>query len=148
MGFWLYQFLIIAYLFTLVAMSTAGDFLRRGFMGGVIMKYSNLDALFWQVCHMNTDTNRYKFSFINIGNRTMFLRQETEKQVFQKRLGFKAIADVWWPPICLSRFLQGTSIDCVWELKWSKSFKWFSTVVLCIWLSGWCIRKGCSEGSP
>ena len=34
------------------------------------------------------------------------------------------------------------------EIKWSKffCFKWFTIVIFCIRLSGWCIRKGCSEG--
>ena len=33
----------------LVEMSPAGAFLRRVFMGGVNMKNSDLDALFWQI---------------------------------------------------------------------------------------------------
>ena len=54
------------------------------------MKNSNLDALFCQInCHMDTDRNHYKASFINIAKRTMFVRQKTVKQVFQNGLNEK-----------------------------------------------------------
>ena len=40
-------------------------------------------------CQMNTDRNHYKAQFINIANRTMFLRQKTVKQIFQNGLNKK-----------------------------------------------------------
>ena len=51
------------------------------FMGRVNMK--NVDRF---KCHMNTDRNHDKDNFINIANRTTFLRQKTVKQVFQNGL--------------------------------------------------------------
>ena len=66
-------------------------FLRRVFfMGGINMKNSNLDARYFDIhvfkCHMNTDRNHYKTNVIKIANTTMFLRQKTEKQLFQNGL--------------------------------------------------------------
>ena len=44
-------------------------------------------------CHLNADRNHYKANFINIANRTMFLRQKS-KTSFPKRLELKDTADV------------------------------------------------------
>ena len=54
------------------------------------MENSHLDALFCQIkCHLDTDRNHSKASFINIANKTMFLCQKTVKRVFHNGLNEK-----------------------------------------------------------
>ena len=95
------------------------------FLGGVNMKSNNLDARF--KCHMDTDINHYKANFINIAiKKNNVSASENSKTSFSKRLEWKDIADVWWPPICLSRSLKGIFHRfCMGiEIIKSFSFKW------------------------
>ena len=72
---------------------------------------------------------------------------ENSKTSFPKRLGWKDIAGVWWPPICLSRTVQRTFH---WFCMGSEKSNFFSinmSSFFLIRLSGWCIWKGCSEDS-
>ena len=98
-------------------------------------------------CHMDIDRNNYKANLLH-REKNNVPASENSKTSFPKRLEWKDIADVWWPPICLSRSLQCTFHWFCMGIEMIKifCFKWFSIVVFCIPLSGWCIRKGCSEG--
>ena len=86
------------------------------FMGGVTgvnmknrvnMKNSILDAFDRFKCPMNTNRNHYKANFDNIVYReqTSYSTSQNSKTYSPKWLELKDIANVWWPPICLERFL-------------------------------------------
>ena len=82
-------------------------------------------------CHMNTSRNHHKAYLVDVANRTMFLDHKTVKQAFQNGMNLKDMADIWWPPICLSKFLQGTFHWFSMGIQMTRifCFKSFSTVM-------------------
>ena len=102
------------------------------------MKHSNLDAFLFArfKCQMDTDRNHDKFYKHCEKNNVSAL--ENSKTSFPKRLEWKHIADVWWPPICFSRSLLDTfHWFCIGiEIIKIFYFKWFSIVLYYIDLNG------------
>lgn len=96
-------------------------------------------------CNMNTSTNLYKTDFVDSANRIMGLHHKNSQTIFPKRPELNDMVDIWWPPICLSRFLQCTVHWFSMGIEMIRIFcvRCFSIVICCILLSGWCIRKGC-----